>query len=119
MENIFAGLDYVKKYVLSEDTNSVHWYDILTGTANNVVVVSHKNFDPYVRLISDEYTLKYDGRELNLSSLIADESLDNIDDPNITEEWFFQLSTIKDFGALEYIEIEFVKEVYKRCFNTN
>lgn len=119
MENIFEDLEYVKKYVLFEDTKSVYWYDIITDTSNNILVISNKNFDPYVTLIADGYALKYDGTELKLTCLIAGKSLDDIDDPNITEEWFFQLSTIKDFGALEYIEIEFVKEVYKRCFKIN
>lgn len=119
MENIFEGLEYVEKCVLFEDTKSVYWYDIITSTANNVVVISNKNFDPYVTLIADGYTLKFDGNALSLTCLIAGETLDSIDEPNITEEWFFQLSTIKDFGALEYIEIEFVKEVFKRCFNIN
>lgn len=34
-------------------------------------------------------------------------------DTNITEEWFFQLSTIHDFGSLRYSDIEFVKDVFK------
>lgn len=117
MQNLFDGIEYVKKYVLFEDIKSVYWYDIITGTSNNTVVVSNKNFDPYVTLIADGYTLKFDGNELVLTCLIAGETLDTIDNPNITEEWFFQQSTIKNFGSLQYEEIEFVKEIYSRIYS--
>lgn len=119
MENLFDGLEYVEKYVLFEQ-DTTYWYDIINYNKDNFsVVIRKKHFEPYVILITDSYTLKYSTNELTLTCIISGQYFDRLDEPNITEEWFFQLSTVKNFGGLEYIEIEFVREVYNRWFNSN
>lgn len=117
MIDLFDGIDYVKSWLLSKELSSVYWYDISTGTAENVVLLSNEKFysmKPYVTLVTDDFTLRYDGSSLTLTNVLGDDNYDKLDDPNISEEWFFQLSTIKNYGTLQYEEIEFVKELYNR-----
>ena len=120
MIDIFYELDYVKKWSVDEGMkSSVLWYDISTETNENVVIMSNldiHNKNSYVTLITDEFTLRYDGKGLTLTSIVSDNVYDALDDPNISEEWFFQMSTVKNYGTLQYEEIQFVKELFNRRY---
>lgn len=119
MIDLFDGIDYVKSWLLSKELNSVYWYDISTETAENIVIMSQfemHNKLSYVTLITDEFTLRYDGKSLTLTCIVSDNVYDALEDPNISEEWFFQMSTVKDYGNLQYEEIQFVKELFNRRY---
>lgn len=65
----------------------------------------------YASLSGDDFSLKIS--KSGLKFWLRDDTVARlILDTNITEEWFFQLSTIHDFGSLRYSDIEFVKDVF-------
>lgn len=65
----------------------------------------------FATVSSDDFTLKLSNNLLKL--WLRDDTRCIKLDQNITEEWFFQLSTLHDFASLQYSDIEFVKDVFK------
>lgn len=65
----------------------------------------------YASLSGDDFTLKMSNSGFRLW-LRDDTVARKVLDTNITEEWFFQLSTIHDFGSLRYSDIEFLKDIF-------
>jgi len=65
----------------------------------------------YASLSGDDYTIKI--TKNGLKFWLRDDTVERMKlDANITEEWFFQLCTLHDFGSLRYSDIEFLKDVF-------
>lgn len=118
-ETLLDGIEHIQEYVLTFTLNSVLRYEAKTATSENMTIIcsgdavkSHK----FVSLSTEDFSLSYTGNKLTLSAVGRNIDLDDIPAGDISEEWFFQLSTVRNFGALSYEDIELVKAIYNRKF---
>ncbi|UYE98796.1 hypothetical protein XbC2_367 [Xanthomonas phage XbC2] len=90
-------------------------YEITLNGENKILNINNGILMPilsHAALSGDDFSLKMS--ESGLRFWLRDDTVARkIFDTNITEEWFFQLSTIHDFGSLRYSDIEFVIDVFK------
>lgn len=118
-ENLLDGIEHIQEYVLTFTLNSVLRYEAKTATSDAMTIICSgdavKSYK-FVSLSTDDFSLSYNGNKLTLSSVGRNIELDDLPDGEISEEWFFQLSTIRNFGALSYEDIELVKTIFKKKY---
>jgi hypothetical protein len=67
----------------------------------------------YASLSGNDYTIKITKNSLKF--WFSNDTVERIKlDVTITEEWFFQLCTLHDFGSLRYSDIEFLRDVFNK-----
>lgn len=117
---------YLSKYLESSECVSTHSdisvkpdvglfsSEITINGENKIININNGILIPrlsYATLTGDDFLLKMS--KSGLKFWLRDDTIERMKlDSNITEEWFFQLCTLHDFGSLRYSDIEFLKDVF-------
>jgi hypothetical protein len=114
MTNFLEGLDYVKNAVYREDLTlqSVVWVKLEFPECTKILVTNKISKEKNAKLLTDDFSLLYNGKEVVVLE-VGNKPPQEID-INISEEWFFQQSCIKDYSSLELEDIQFLVQVYNR-----
>lgn len=114
MTDFLKDLDYVKNAVYCEDLTlqSVMWIKLEFPKCTKILVCNKISKEKNTKLLTDNFSLMYNGTNV-VALEVAGKEKQEID-INITEEWFFQQSTVRDFSSLELSDIQFIVEVHKR-----
>ena len=118
IEEYLKKSEYVSEYFDKDERTSSSDYHFrmfdenrMLSIANGRNIISMK----YVSLCANDFILHYAEKSLTYTSNDPKMRESIFIYRNITEEWFFQLSTINDFKSLRFEDIQFVLDLYNTC----
>ena len=118
IEEYLKKSEYVSEYFDKDERTSSSDYHFrmfdenrMLSIANGRNIISMK----YVSLCANYFILHYAEKSLTYTSNDPKMRESIFIYRNITEEWFFQLSTINDFKSLRFEDIQFVLDLYNTC----
>jgi hypothetical protein len=116
---LFDDLEYVQEHVLVVMLNSILKYNVKTlgrDAPGYVICGSDRDLGrKFLTYSTEDFCLTFNGKSLTVSALDYTVDYDSIPE-NVSEEWFFQLSTTRNFGSLLYEDIELVKTLFYRRY---